>query len=912
MCLPASAADQIAKTEARSPTDEKNAFKLQPGFEAQLIAAEPDIQKPMQLAFDSKARLWATTSRHYPFPAETGKGTDKLFVLSDFDANGKATKVRIFDDHLNIPIGVLPLGDGSSVIVSEVGRILKLTDTDGDGKADKREVLFEGFGNQDTHGMTNSFTLMPDGWIYACHGYLNASKVKGRDGHEVSMQSGNTFRFRPDGSRIEVFTRGQVNPFGMCTDPWLNLYTADCHSRPMTQLIHGAHYDSFGKPHDGLGYAPHVINHMHGSTGLCGITYYFADYYPKEWQDVMFVGNCVTSRINCDKIHWHGATPVGKAQPDFLVSDDPWFRPVDIKLGPDGALYVSDFYNRIIGHYEVDLRHPQRDKDRGRIWRIVRTDAAPPANAKRTHADSNVLVMRALTSKPEWTNADRRLVLSQYLTSAEAQTKRASLDGITSHPHGDFAEPLLDLIPTIAADDTHMMMAARVALRECLRDSGLAPLNRKLTPKQTAALFGVAIAIRTKESSEFLAKTIGNEGIEPAHRIAAAEIIGQFEPSLSEFVLKSAGDSHAVAQGLMKGFLAGGLTALPEPLPVAIDKLVSRSLSARKPDTVAATTTLTMAVSFPQSAAAFETLDSTRLALALFNNSKTPPNVRANLAEALHPIPSVAVQTALNAALRDVNEPLVLRSRLIGLLLTKPNAKTRSEARTMLKAAPYALAVAIAAGLAGDASGAETLFTAIQEREAPARLLQERSVINRLKSAKVPDLDTKLAALTKNLPSTEQRIDDLIKARAAGFKKATPDVKLGKEVFVKNCALCHQLNNEGARVGPQLDGVGIRGLDRLLEDTMDPNRNIDKAFLATKLDLHDGRSVTGLLQREEGAVYVMFDALGKEVRIPKADVEEKTTLAQSAMPGNLDTTIPETDYYHLLAFLLEQKQPKTP
>src|SRR5262249_55334446 len=179
----------------------------------------------------------------------------------------------------------------------------------------------------------------PDGWVYACHGYLNDSKVHGRDGHEVHMNSGNTFRFRPDGSRIEVYTRGQVNPFGIAVDPWFNLYTADCHSKPITQLIPGAYYDSFGKPHDGLGYAPHVTRHDHGSTALCGLSWYDADQFPKEYKGTMFLGNVVTNRINFDKIEWKGATPVGVPQPDFLVSKDPWFRPTDIKLGPDGALY---------------------------------------------------------------------------------------------------------------------------------------------------------------------------------------------------------------------------------------------------------------------------------------------------------------------------------------------------------------------------------------------------------------------------------------------------------------------------------------------------------------------------------------------------------------------------------------------
>src|SRR5262249_34040552 len=141
--------------------------------------------------------------------------------------------------------------------------IWKLTDTDGDGKADKREKLYGPFGIKDTHGMVNSFTLMPDGWVYACHGFSNESKVKGTDGHEIQVQSGNVLRFRPDGSRIEVYSRGQVNPFGLTVDPYFNIYTSDCHSKPITQVIRGAYYDSFGKPHDGLGFGPSMMAHGH-------------------------------------------------------------------------------------------------------------------------------------------------------------------------------------------------------------------------------------------------------------------------------------------------------------------------------------------------------------------------------------------------------------------------------------------------------------------------------------------------------------------------------------------------------------------------------------------------------------------------------------------------------------------------
>ena len=258
--------------------------------------------------------------------------------------------------------------------MSSVGEIRKFTDTDGDGKADKIEVLFTGFGFA-RHARHVQLVHAHAGRLGLRLPRLRErqSKVKGKDGHEVAdatratrSGSGRTAR------RIEVFTRGQVNPFGMTVDPWFNLYTADCHSKPITQLIPGAYYDSFGKPHDGLGFAPHVTRHDHGTTGLCGLAWYDADQFPKEYH-----GHACSSATwsptasTSTRSSGTGATPVAKELPDFLVSKDRWFRPVDIKLGPDGALYVADFYNKIIGHYEVDLKHPGRDKDRGRIWRIV-------------------------------------------------------------------------------------------------------------------------------------------------------------------------------------------------------------------------------------------------------------------------------------------------------------------------------------------------------------------------------------------------------------------------------------------------------------------------------------------------------------------------------------------------------------
>src|SRR5690606_34299912 len=129
--------------------------------------------------------------------------------------------------------------------------------------------------------------------------------------------------------------------------------------------LRGAYYPSFGKPHDGLGYGPEMMTHSHGSTGIAGVVYYAADAFPAEYRETVFIGNPITGKINHDRLEAHGSTYRALEQPDFLSCDDPWFRPVDLQLAPDGSLYIADFYNRIIGHYEVPLNHPLRDRERG-------------------------------------------------------------------------------------------------------------------------------------------------------------------------------------------------------------------------------------------------------------------------------------------------------------------------------------------------------------------------------------------------------------------------------------------------------------------------------------------------------------------------------------------------------------------
>ena len=418
--------ENIRSTPARTPEEEMLGFHLPPGFEIQLFASEPNIDKPINMTFDAQGRLWVTQSFEYPFPAAQGvKGSDRLTILEDTDGDGKADRFTDFADTLNIPIGVLPI-TGATLAFS-VPSVYRFADTDDDGKPESKSFMLGPFGYQDTHGMVSNFVRGYDGWVHACHGFTNQSRVAGSDGDSIRLVSGNTFRFRLDGSRVEQVTFGQVNPFGLAYDRYGYIYSTDSHSSPLYQLISGGDYPHFGKV-EIMGFAPDMKPFVDEATALCGIATYADTKFPEEFHHNFFIGDVVNSRVHRYSVTWKGSSPVGKSETDFIKSEDPWFRPVNIKLGPDGALYVADFYNAIIGHYEVPLGHPKRDKSRGRIWRITYNGHAN----KKT--DLTKATTQELISALDLDNLTTRMAATDQLTDRIGTASVEALKATLSSP----------------------------------------------------------------------------------------------------------------------------------------------------------------------------------------------------------------------------------------------------------------------------------------------------------------------------------------------------------------------------------------------------------------------------------------------------------------------------------------------
>lgn len=983
----------VAPTEALSAAEQQKMFHLPPGFRIELIASEPEIRKPINMNFDAKGDLYVTESVEYPFPAPGEKPSrDVIKRFADSNGDGVPDRMSVAVDNLNIPIGLLPLG--KRVIGHSIPAIQEFIDTNGDGKADTRRPLYTEFGFRDTHGMASSFNYWIDGWVYACHGFANDSMVKGEDGEQIQMNSGNTYRFKPDGSHIEYFTHGQVNPFGMTIDPLGNVYTADCHSRPIYQLLRGAYYPSFGKPHDGLGYGPEMIKHDHGSTGICGLVFYDAAQFPQAYEGTVFIGNPVTGRINHDQLEPHGSSFQAIEQADFLYCDDPWFRPVDIKLAPDGSLYVADFYNRIIGHYEVSLQHPGRDRERGRIWRIVYEGkenervAAPRRMADLTQAslgdltenlrDPNLIVrtlatqqfverleekdeqseevrslvnLLAKSDSPEqkagamWVLERRHLLndetiakLSQdrsrlvrvhvqkllaewggLLKSSlidiprkgvrdeDAFVRRAAAESLGRHPAAEHAALLLKLWEETPADDTHLIHATRIALRDNLQgisEWSSIPESVRKSPRFLEICLGIsdnrgAVAV-LDGMKQGLPSDRRPELWYHAVRYGDDATVAKAVALFTDEPLADRPQLFFSIRALARGLKEHGLPITEKVLGMG-RKLVQIQLAEKNPVSWQGAAEVGMELGIGDSAEDFEK----QLASTTLRDEGW-----SWLAEALITLKPERANDALEAKLSDSKEPPAQRKKLAELFGRINRPEARSALSRQLVVVPQDLALVMARSLGSNKEGAEELLRLVGEGKASATLLQDTVVQQRVKGAGIPMIDERLTELLKDLPAADQRILDLIAARREAHRSGQWNAEAGAEVFAKNCAGCHRLGGKGAKVGPELDGIGIRGLDRVLEDTLNPNGNVDQAFRATVFALNDGRVVNGLLLRQEGEVYVVADEKGQEQRIGVSDVEEKKTQTLSPMPADVAEKLSEADFHNLIAYLLKSSQKK--
>ena len=366
--------------EPKSAIEQRALFKVPEGFEIELVAGEEQgLPKPAMTAFDSAGRLWAVTATAYPCDNDPNiwkqPGKDRVVVI-DHPTATAPQMARTFADGMVMPLSVLPSGNGA--YVAQGPEILFIEDTDGDGRADSRKVLLSGYGVQDTHTLPHQLTRMPGGRIVYSQGVLNKGRVTDPGGKTFDFNKTLIATFRPDGTGHEIISAGLNNIWcwSVSREGRVFIHEANDLGYSLIPFEEDSTYPSFIKTmlHPEAPMHPPTAEGLNlGGTGFSGLALCDdrAGSFPSPWHGLMFVANPITGRINSVAME-QGTNGVFKfTKKDDLVScGDPMFRPVAITFGPDGCLYITDWYNRIISHNEVARDHPARDRSRGRVWRV--------------------------------------------------------------------------------------------------------------------------------------------------------------------------------------------------------------------------------------------------------------------------------------------------------------------------------------------------------------------------------------------------------------------------------------------------------------------------------------------------------------------------------------------------------------
>lgn len=954
---------------------------VHPSFQVELVAAEPLTTDPAAFAWGADGKLWIVEMADYPLGIDgKGKFGGRVRYLEDTDGDGRYDRSTLFLDGLGYPTGVMPWRKG--VLVTCAPEILYAEDTDDDGKADIRKTLYTGFGEGNQQHRVNGLRYGLDNWIYCANGDSGGTIVSNQTGDKVNV-SGRDFRIKPDEGLIEAVA-GQ-SQFLRDRDDWGNWF-GNNNSNPMFHLVLEDRYlrrNPHISPPDvkmQVSVAPGAspvypasatvqrfndLSRANRFTSACSAMIYRDDLFGPE-----FMGNSFVCEPVHNLVHREVLTPAGvtfssrraddEKQSEFFASRDNWSRPVMVRTGPDGALWVADMYRLVIEHPEwipkqwqqrLDLR---AGHDKGRIYRVFPAGKKPRAMPRLDKLDTAGLVA-ALDSSSGWQRDMAQQLLIErrdpaaipLLEKLAADVKKRPLCRLHALCTLDGLQPALDpdTLLTALADPAAGVRRHAVRLSE--------PPLTKLPVVGEALVVGEAILEMADDADPQVrlqvAYTLG-EWRDPRvgavlgkmavaavnDRYTTAAILSSIHKdnllASLEAVLPTGSDSTAVAAAdLIQKLLALAAAfendeALVRALDAIAEPIGKRTINDKNVPKYADWQLTALA-------GLLDTLGRRQMPLARFREKSTG-RLRAAL-DHLSEVFDSARATVLNQQIGESERILALwllghgpdrrtaDIELLGALLVPQNSgQLQSAAVAALgKLNDNRAAQVLLEGWQGFGPGLRgQILDALLSRPFWTHLLLDNITQGKVLAAEI-DTPRRLRLLEHKDPAIRTRVEKLLAGAVSsdrrkvidGYRSALAlkgDQAQGSAVFKKTCSACHRLGEVGFPVGPDLTALTDRSSESMLVAMLDPNRAVEAKFINYVAITHSGLIHTGMLAVETGNSITLVAGEGKQTILLRADLESLTSSSKSLMPEGVEKDLTQQQMADLLAYLASNKPPR--
>ncbi|MFO0876871.1 MAG: c-type cytochrome [Gemmataceae bacterium] len=973
---------KMATTPVVPPEQALAGMKTRKGLVVDLLGHEPTVKQPLYLSFDERGRMWVVQYRQYPFPAGLRvvaydryirakfdrvpppppnhfRGVDRVTIHEDVRGDGSYSKVKTFVDELNIATAALP-GRGG-VWVLNPPYLLFYPDPDRTDVAGRPVVHLSGFGLEDTHSVASSLCWGPDGWLYGAHGSTVTAKVK----VEITGSKTTTdflgqaiWRYHPEEHRFEVFAEGGGNTFGVAFDDVGRVY-----SGTNWGTYRGLHYVQGGYYIKGWGkhgpltnpYALGFFQHMPHVGNADRLVHTFIVYgggVIPELEGRIVGVNALQKRVQVTRLLKDHSTFRTEEEPFLLWTEDERFRPVDVKAGPDGAVYVADLYEPRINH--VDPRD-NWDRATGRLYRVRPANYSPAPRLDLAKKSSQELVS-LLGHKNRWYRDMARRVLGDR----RDRTILPELKSLLEKDDGHLAlEALWALQVSGGLDDQAIQLGLRHANPHVRRWTiRLVGDRGTVTPGQVERLAELARMEKDAEVRSQLASTAKRL----AGPVTLALVRGLVQhdedmqdphiPLLVWWTLESKAESHRddilrllgdgslwaqrmVEQVLLERLMqrwamAGGkdnLTACARLLGLApTPKLANRLLTGlEKGFAGRAAENVPQALS--EAVARVWASGGSEANLALGLRLNHPPSVNRALLVVADEKVDRQLRLSCIRILGEVDQPRSVEP-LLTALRNSQMAAIRQESLQALMRYPEARI-----GEAVLALRPESLPEAEGVRGAAYSLLASRPVWVRQLLAQIEggktsprtvplDVVQKLALQTDpeirrlvnkhwgRVRATPQEKQKEILRIAELLKKGRGDPAAGKTVYANTCARCHKLFGQGGEVGPELTGYERSNSLYWMENIIDPSAAIREEYMTFIIQMDDGRLLTGIVAGQDKTTVTLKDPEGKLIRLNRARIEDMRASPISLMPEDQLKTLKEQQVRDLFAYLMTKTPPR--